>query len=210
MSQPRPQRLIVGHTKQASLKRALFAVYLSTLSLSTTPQARAGGGGSRLHGLLHGGGRPRGLPRPRAWAVGPLWAAWAGWFDALVVSLSMGARCHVAGAPHLALAGGALEWLTGAKPQRPFYPIDGLKHPHLRAPQPHIWLLLSAQRDVGETRPAPGGAVFTVGGLHMAPQAGWRVLPGPLGCPHMAAFALGATLSAYNLAQARSPAKGEH
>lgn len=120
----------------------------------------------------------------------------------MVISLSLGARCHVAGAPHLALAGGALEWLTGSQPQRAFTPVDDLKHTHLNAPQPRIWLFLSAHRDVGETRPAPGGAVFTVGGLRMAPQAGWRVLPGPLGCPHMAAFALGATLAAYNLAQA--------
>ena len=189
-----------------SPKQALFGVYLATLSLSTTPHTRVGGGISSLHGLRHGPGRPHGAPRHLAWVVGPLWGAWSAWFDALVSVFGAGAECHVAGAGHLALAARGLEWATGA-PRAPRFRAAEATHPSARrvaTPQkPHFWLVLKAHRNVGESLPPRGAPVFTIGGLHMAPNAGWRVLPGPLGCPHLAAFAMGAALAAYQTALAR-------
>lgn len=195
---PRPPR---------SPKHALFGVYLSTLSLSTTPQTRVGGGVSSLHGLRYGPGRPHGSPRRLAWAVGPLWGPWSAWFDGLVSVFGAGAACHVAGAGHLALAARGLEWATGAAP-------GGAQAPRFRAParrpgglapfsRPRVWLVLRAHRGVGESLPPHGAPTFAIGGLSMAPNLGWRVLPGPLGCPHLAAFAVGSALAAYQTAMAR-------
>jgi hypothetical protein len=186
-------------------KQALFAVYLTTLSLATTPHARTGGAPSSLHGLAVGRGRAHCAPRRPVWAVGPLWGAWAAWFDALVCVFAAGARCHVAGAPHLALAGRGLEWASGGGPAvgPRFRALEAASPVALRTvepQQPHFWLVLTAHRGVGETRAPAGAPVFTIGGLHMRPQAGWRVLPGPLGCPRLAAFALSSALAAYQVA----------
>lgn len=201
-----------------SPKHALFGVYLSTLSLATTPHTRVGGGISSLHGLRYGPGRPHGTPRRLAWAVGPLWGPWSAWFDGLVHVFTAGAACHVAGAGHLALAARGLEWATGA-PRAPRFAIPAPRRLAGRepspAPRPRVWLVLRAHRGVGESLPPHGAPTFAIGGLNMAPNLGWRVLPGPLGCPHLAAFAMGSALAAYQTSLAhrngrrqRGPAMG--
>ena len=196
-----------------SPKQALFGVYLATLSLATTPHTRVGGGLSSLHGLRYGPGRPNGSPRHLAWVVGPLWGAWSAWFDGLVSVFSAGAECHVAGAGHLALAARGLEWATGA-PRTPRFRAPEASHPTARRralPQkPHFWVVLRAHRGVGESLPPRGAPTFAIGGLHMAPSTGWRVLPGPLGCPYLAAFAMGSALAAYQTALARQGGRGAH
>ena len=62
-----------AHVRAA--KNALFGVYMSALSMSTSPQARVGGQVSSLHGLSYAKGRPHRAARPLVWAVGPLWGA---------------------------------------------------------------------------------------------------------------------------------------
>lgn len=205
---PPQLRLSPAAPKGSATKQALFGVYLSTLSLSTTPHSRVGGGISSLHGLRYSPGRPYGSPRRLAWVVGPLWGAWSAWFEALVSVFRAGARCHVSGAGHLALAARGLEWATGA-PLAPRFRAPEASHPsrhcHGLTPKAHFWLLLRAHRGVGESCPPPGAPIFSIGGLHMGPQVGWRVLPGPLGCPRLAAFAMGASLAAYRTALAQRP-----
>lgn len=111
----------------------------------------------------------------------------------------------MAGAGHLALAGRGLEWATGAHRMPRFRGPEAL-NPDPRLPgrrrEPNFWVLLRATRGVGEAQPAPGAPIFSVGGVRMGPQVGWRVLPGPLGCPRTAAFALSAAFAAYQVARA--------
>jgi len=193
----------VGAQARAT-KYALFGVYLSALSLATSPHARIGGQLSTLHGLSHGRGRPHRSPRTLVWGVGPMWGAWSAWFDALVGVFRAGGRCHVAGAGHLALAGRGLEWATGAPRLPRFRAPTALtpETPHEGGGRlPHFWAVLRAHRGMGEARPPRGAPIFTVGGGRMGPQEGWRVLPGPLGCPRLAAFTLSAAFAAYRAAQ---------
>ena len=117
-----------------------------------------------------------------------------------------GAACHVAGAGHLALAARGLEWATGAQ-RAPRFRVPaprrregGDQSPSLR---PRVWIVLRAHRGVGESVPPHGAPTFAIGGLHLAPNLGWRVLPGPLGCPHLATFAMGSALAAYQTSLAR-------
>jgi hypothetical protein len=113
----------------------------------------------------------------------------------------------VGGASDLGPAGRGLSWLTGAPATAGVAfrasAAAGLQRGPRAATKAQFWLILGAGPRGLAFCPRPGVPTFAIGGLHARPVRGWRVLPGPSGCPRLGAFALGAALAAYKAALAR-------